>query len=171
MEFQFLCPQGHLLKIDTSLVGQKCRCPHCSVEFLVPEPDDSPPVPPPEPNAFPGIRTGDPRRDAKVGNLSPDQIGAQFGVAAAETQSLVHIPCPKGHVLETPRDMLGTEAMCPLCQEQFHLRLEDSEEYRRQKAEQQERREQKLGQAWLFWSIAIAAVVLLGLVLLIALAS
>jgi hypothetical protein len=172
MAFQFLCPEGHLLEIEESQVGQKCRCPQCSVEFLVPEPDAPPPVQPSEPSGFPVIRTGDPHKDvANVGGLSADDVAAGFGVPAAETRSLVHIPCPRGHVLETPREMIGQDAMCPFCQTQFHLRLEDSEEYRRQQAEQQERREQRVGQTWMYWSFAIAAVVLLGLLLLIVLST
>ena len=168
MAFQFLCPEGHMLEVDESQVGQPCKCPQCSLEFLVPSPDDgNSPEEPSEPGGFPDIRTGDPRKDVEKAGLSPDQASTQFGTPAAETQSLVHIPCPKGHILETPRDMIGQDAVCPFCQVQFHLRLEESEEYRREKAEQLERHEQKLGQTWLYWSIAIAVVVLLGLLLLI----
>ena len=66
--------------------------------------------------------------------------------------------------------MLGHDAMCPFCRVQFRLRLKDSTEYARQKASQQ-RRKAKLGRVRVYWSVASAAAILAGLILLIALAS
>jgi len=199
MAFQFLCPQGHLLQTDESQVGQQCRCPYCGVEFLVPPPSgegsaEQPaagqegawsatpavagsqealfdePVPDEhdggaEGNAeegFPGIRTAANQDD-------PPEVPA-FGLAAAEQATTVHIICPRGHVLETPREMLGQDAMCPYCQAKFRLRFEDTEEYRREQQMQRERHEQKLGKAWMNWAIAVAVVVVMGVVILIAMA-
>jgi hypothetical protein len=51
---------------------------------------------------------------------------------------LWHIPCPKGHELEVPEEMLGQDAMCPHCSVQFHLRERDSVEYKRQKQQELE---------------------------------
>lgn len=186
MVFQFLCPRGHLLQVEESLAGQLCQCPHCESEFLVPQPcgdprpdhlpvahaqtgDPSalhvgPPDPPFPQGAFPGIRTGATAAD------DPAEAAAQLGLGIAPHQDFLHIPCPKGHLLETPRDLLGQDAMCPFCQSQFRLRLADSREYRREQAERQQRRELKLGQSWLQWAIATAVVVVLGVIALVALA-
>ncbi len=190
MAFQFLCPQGHLLQGEASQTGQKCKCPYCQSEFLVPAPAQAPegdpgagssgpavdeaPVfgrttPSPDgdnpPGVFPGIRVG------PAGGATPIDSAPQFGGASAEGQSLLHIPCPNGHILETPREMLGQDAMCPFCQAQFRLRFEDSQERRREKSDQRARREQKLGTAWMNWAIAAAVVVVLGIVVLIAIAA
>ena len=73
--------------------------------------------------------------------------------------------------METPRKMLGQDAMCPYCQVQFRLRFEDSVEHRREKAEQRERKELKQGQAWMHWAIAVAVVAVLGVFLLIYMAA
>lgn len=213
MMFQFLCPRGHLLQDDESQAGQRCKCPYCESEFLVPqasrdprpdhlpvaraEPDSlsstghkppparepspgehrsappprpaaagheppSPPEPPAAEDVFPGIRTG-----GKVAG-DPAEVSSQLGFGDAGQRDLLHIPCPKGHPLETPREMLGQDAMCPFCQSQFRLRLEHSQEYQREKAERRERRERKLGKAWLHWTIATAVVVILGVILLVA---
>jgi hypothetical protein len=63
--------------------------------------------------------------------------------------------------------MLDQEALCPFCQVQFRLRLEDSVEYREEKAKERARREMRAGQLWLRWAIVAAVVVVLGLILLI----
>jgi choline-glycine betaine transporter len=80
---------------------------------------------------------------------------------------LVHVPCPTGHVLETPCEMLGEKALCPFCHAQFDLQLEDSLEYKTQMAEQQERREQKSRQIWFYGVIIATAAIVLMLILLI----
>ncbi len=172
MAFQFLCPQGHVLQGEQSQTGQKCKCPYCQTEFLVPAAavTDAAPAandqiaPPPKgpPDAFPGISVGGPRQ-----GVAEDTV-PKFGDAAPEQQSLLHIPCPNGHVLETPREMLGNDAICPFCNVQFRLRLENSEERRRQNEEQQARRDNKLATAWMNWAIAAAVVVVFGLIGLIA---
>jgi DNA-directed RNA polymerase subunit RPC12/RpoP len=184
MAFQFLCPEGHLLQGHESQAGQRCKCPYCSVEFLVPQPPGEPAAveaavegtPPPtadyqpaepyyeeptEPD-FPGIRTGH-------GGEDPAAVSA--ALPAAQEQPLVHILCPNGHELETPREMLGQDAMCPYCQAVFRLRFEDSVEHRRQVEEERERREIKLGRAWMYWSIAVASVVVLGVIILVVVAA
>ncbi|MHC4178883.1 MAG: hypothetical protein ACYSWU_15330 [Planctomycetota bacterium] len=189
MEFQFICPRGHRLQGDESQTGQHCKCPYCESEFLVPQPSRDPrpdhlPVahaetggpapahdqPPPasEPavggESFPAIRTG-----PQAGG-DPADVAAQLGFGDARQMDLLHIPCPNGHLLETPRDMLGQDAMCPHCRAQFRLQFEESQEYQREKAEQRERRERKLGKAWLHWAIATAVVVVLGVIFMVAFA-
>jgi hypothetical protein len=207
MEFQFLCPQGHLLQGDDSQVGQQCKCPYCGTEFLVPPPSGETPADEQhaaqqgawsstpatagshaavfdnaeepaqyegqapqasaeeageEEGGFPGIRIGGP-------HAHPDEVPA-FGLVAAEQAAMVHVVCPNGHVLETPREMLGQDAMCPYCQATFRLRFEDTEEYRREREAQRERHELKLGKAWMNWAIAIGVVVVMGVILLVAMA-
>lgn len=78
-----------------------------------------------------------------------------------------HIPCPNGHELDTPRDMLGQEVLCPHCGEQFLLREKDSVEYKQKQQRETEAKERKRGQFWLNWAIAFAVLVLVGLVILI----
>ena len=81
----------------------------------------------------------------------------------------MHIPCPKGHELETPVEMLDTEVLCPTCQTQFRLRRQDSIEFIKKKEETDRLREIKLGNAWLTWAItAVVIVVVLLLSLIVA---
>jgi len=175
MAFQFLCPRGHILQTEESMVGQCCKCPYCESEFVVPQPagtgeqaaepweeDVSSPVfDEPDEAGLPLVRGG-------VGTDDPSAVAAVL--PSPDTQPMLHLLCPQGHQLETPREMLGEDAMCPYCQTVFRLRFEDSLEYRRQKDEERQRREQKLGRAWLHWSIAAAVVVVLGVILLVVLA-
>ena len=82
---------------------------------------------------------------------------------------ILHIPCPNGHELETPEEMVGQDVICPFCGEQFQLRLKDSVEHKRERALERELREIKSGQMWFNWAIVIAVLVVLGLIVLIAL--
>jgi hypothetical protein len=77
---------------------------------------------------------------------------------------LLHIPCPNGHELETPLDMLEQEVFCPQCNAQFRLRKKDSVEYKRKKEEGDRIKEIKSGNFWL--KMAIVAAVLVGLLVL-----
>ena len=88
----------------------------------------------------------------------------EVNVIDQHSEAVVHIPCPNGHQLETPREILGEDAMCPICQAQFPLRLENSIEYRRHRAEQFEQRERQIGNQWMNAAI-IAAMVVLGAVI------
>ena len=74
---------------------------------------------------------------------------------------LLHIPCPNGHELETPLDMLEQEVLCPTCNAQFRLRKKNSREYKRKKEETELIKEIKTGNLW--FNIAIVAAVLVGL--------
>jgi hypothetical protein len=142
MSFQFLCPQGHLLQAELQHVGRECRCPFCGTACLIPWPYR--PTPPP---------------------LAPERSAEKLSVLYQ--LPLVHVPCPAGHVLETPCEMLGEKALCPFCHAQFDLQLEDSLEYKTQMAEQQERREQKSRQIWFYGVIIATAAIVLMLILLI----
>ena len=116
----------------------------------------------PEAAAFPGIRT---ETEAGPGDVA-QQVPVNLEAPRAADLPVAHVDCPNGHTLETPREMLDQDALCPFCQVQFRLRLEDSIEYREEKAKEQERRELRAGQMWLRWAIAAAVVVVLGLILL-----
>lgn len=175
MAFPFLCPQRHLLQADESEVGHQMQCPYCGVVFVVPPPvpgsalDPAPPTPPASPESgpqahdFPGVRT-EPRAGQAPGAVAADP--AEFRLSTAADLPIVHIVCPNGHSLETPQEMLGQEALCPFCQTQFRLRLEDSAEYREEKAKEKALREIRAGQLWLRWAITAAVVVAFGLIVL-----
>ncbi len=146
MTFQFTCPQGHLLSGEENQAGQHCNCPQCGMLFVIPAPAHEP-----EP-AFPGFGPG----QSTGGGVLPTE------------PRLLHIPCPNGHELETPPEMLEQEVMCPHCGVQFRLRERDSAEYKRARSEERERRERKMGNAWFNWAIVIAVLVVIGLIALIA---
>ena len=88
--------------------------------------------------------------------------------AAPAEPAIYHIPCPNGHELEVPEEMLKQEVICPFCEVQFYLRLKDSVEYKKQKQEEEEKKARKAGKAWLHWSVAIGVIVLLALLALVA---
>lgn len=81
---------------------------------------------------------------------------------------LLHIPCPNGHELETPKDMIGQDVLCPHCEVQFRLREKDSVEFKRKKQRDEEIRDRKTGNAWFNWAVVVAVIVLLGLIIMIA---
>lgn len=139
MAFQFQCPQDHLLEGDESQAGQAINCPVCGVLFLIPEPVASVPTPVETPQ--------EPEKPAEP--------------------ELLHIPCPNGHELEVPPEMLDTDVLCPQCNVQFHLRARDSVEHRRRREEQQRIRDEKMNKFWLNFSIGAAVVVVLLLLTLV----
>jgi hypothetical protein len=186
MPFQFLCPQGHLLQGDEAHMGMQTHCPQCGVLFIIPTvPAAQMPVgdgpaesenrwEPRSPQSYLGSLTGgaspahkqnDPGTagapDVAVG---PNRSPAVESEPKIDPQSTVlHIPCPNGHELESPLQMLGQEVLCPHCGAQFLLRREDSVEVR----QEEELREQRRAEAWLRWSIAAAVIVLAGLLAMI----
>ena len=83
--------------------------------------------------------------------------------------SVLHVLCPKGHSLETPREMLGQDAICPHCDTEFRLCYETSIEYRKEKEAQEEEEEIEVGNVWMNFSIIAAVVVILGIIFLIVL--
>ena len=82
-----------------------------------------------------------------------------------------HIPCPKGHLLETPNDMLDQDVLCPFCETQFTLRKFQSVEETEKRERARALRDELTGQLWLKWAIGIAAVVILGVIIMIAVAA
>ena len=161
MSYQFHCPHGHLLEGEPEQAGQPCNCPLCGVLFLIPPPLPEHTAAAPPATAPPPAATASPESTAAV----------SFDPTGKSPQTLLHIPCPKGHELEVPRDMLDQFVECPQCGEQFHLRERNSVEHKKKRADELERKWERRGQMWLNWSIAIAVMVVLGLISLIALRS
>jgi hypothetical protein len=179
MTFQFLCPQGHLLQGEESHMGMQCQCPQCGVNFIIPtveraqqsqavETGAAPQTPQID---LPPLRADDGLSDAggaaaASGGLdaleaAPIDTGALDDAAVAET--LLHIPCPNGHELEVPVDMVGQRAMCPHCNVEFRLRQEKSVEYIRQ----QELLDRKRAEFWFRLAIIAAGVVVAVLLVMV----
>lgn len=95
----------------------------------------------------------------------PTQFESPPGVeeGEAEESGFLHIPCPNGHELETPYDMLGQEVLCPHCNAQFLLRMEDSREHH----EKMEKHFEERGKFWFNWAIAAAVLIGGGLLILL----
>jgi rubredoxin len=146
MSFQFECPNGHLLEGTPDQAGQQCHCPTCGMLFLIPEPAEE--EAPTEAAGWPGA-------------------GGSRGLGP-KAPELYHIPCPNGHELETPPEMLEQEVLCPQCNAQFKLRRKDSVEFKRQEEEARMIKEHKLGTAWLQGAIIVAVLIVIGLGALIA---
>lgn len=197
MGFHFFCPQGHILEAEIEQVGQAAVCPFCGTEMLIPAPLNQPTaassqedsrqasvnVPTEsallghgQEDAIGGEVRGSPSF-ASVSGLSVEPgafelsagpepaIGVSLG--AEESQSVFHIPCPNGHILETPADMLGTPVMCPMCQTTFEPQYEASGEYRRKREEMAAAAAARAARFWLQLAIGAAIIVLGGLIMLI----
>lgn len=79
---------------------------------------------------------------------------------------VVHLACPHGHELETPRDLLGTDVACPVCGVEFRLRREDTSEYRAEKRAERERKELQFGNKMMNFAIVTAVLVVLAIILM-----
>ncbi len=158
MAFQFQCPNGHVLEGEPEQAGLSCQCPLCGVLFIIPAPLPTAAAPEP-PSPEPAAPAAPPAETTPL----------PFTPEGTEAAPLLHIPCPQGHELEVPREMLNQFVECPHCQAQFHLRERDSVEYRKKYAADQQRKWDQRGQAWLQWTIILAVIVVLGLITLIAL--
>ena len=184
MSFQFTCPQGHLLEGDPAHAGMQSQCPLCGSLFIIPQPpavdpygavapqwtagagDVAPGVPG---EAFPQLNVDLPNpglpAEPAAGPLVVDAPDA--GPPEEDPNRIVHIRCPNGHELETPMSMVGSDAMCPHCEAQFQLRYEDSLEYQDQKIKEREQRDAAFGRKALQWAIVMAALVIIGLLVMI----
>ncbi len=112
------------------------------------------------------------RSRSNLNELAQDSPNVASGWAEADTANEVkiwHIPCPKGHILDTPDDMLDQDVLCPYCETQFTLRKMKSVEETEKRDQARAIREERRGQLWLNWAIGIAAVVILGIIVMIAL--
>jgi len=92
--------------------------------------------------------------------LTPE-VGLSVGGPA-----VYHIPCPNGHPLECPVDMLDQEVLCPECHVQFRLSEKDSVEHKQRREQARALREAKQGNLWLTWSIVFAVVIVVALIVM-----
>jgi hypothetical protein len=134
-------------------------------------------TPAPAEPGFPGVVTGPtitgPTNEVPQFQPEPQPPSEPAPAPAAEPvpekqePRIVRIPCPQGHELQTPMDMIGQDVLCPFCSTQFHLKFEDSVEYKEEQAKLKQRREEQLNQAALKWSIIAAVVVVVGILAMI----
>jgi hypothetical protein len=176
MAFHFRCPQGHVLEGDEANMGLQTQCPFCDVVFVIPVVESPPqeedsPHEAYDPTAMqPDVREFLEQVVAVPAGRAAREVSA--GQVAASTPRVVsaeplepaflHIPCPNGHELESPRDMLGQRVLCPHCNAKFRLRSANSREHR----EEEEQLDRAQGRFWIKWSVA-AAVVIGGSVLVL----
>jgi hypothetical protein len=181
MPFQFLCPQGHLLEGNESDMGLECHCPQCGTAFIIPTIDRSGQASAPAPVQQPAqsaIQRSRPRRDqalealeAAAESTAPkkpakldDDLLEDAGIGSVVDEPMLHIPCPNGHELETPYDMLGQRAMCPHCGAEFKLKREKSVEYLRE----QEIIERQRAKFWFQLAVIAAGFVVVVILAMIA---
>lgn len=126
-------------------------------------------------DATPGASSPAPFTDFQI-QTEPAAAGAEVAAPAPPVEEpkpepppekqeprVVRIPCPQGHELQTPMDMVAQDVLCPICGTQFHLRYEDSVEFKEEQAELQRRKAERVNQVALKWSIGAAVVVVLGI--------
>jgi DNA-directed RNA polymerase subunit RPC12/RpoP len=106
-----------------------------------------------------------------LNELSRGTTAGGWDESTSEAPRIWHIPCPKGHILETPDDMLDQEVLCPYCETQFTLQKFQSVEETEKRERARAIRDEKHGQLWLKWAIGIAAVVILGVIVMIAISA
>jgi hypothetical protein len=114
---------------------------------------------------FPGQQPGygDPAFGGGQQNFAPPEPEAK------PEPRIFRILCPKGHELQTPEDMLGTQALCPYCNTQMELRYEDSVEYKKQQELEQRLQEEKTGRFWMkvsIWGAVIVGLLFVGLIVM-----
>jgi hypothetical protein len=114
------------------------------------------------PRIGPKVSFPDVTSSEATGRQAFDPLGEVTG------PKMLHIPCPKGHELETPPEMLGEDVICPHCGSQFTLKEKDSVEYKRKKKQEQEKRDIRSGKNWFAWAVVTVAIVLIGLIVMIA---
>lgn len=101
---------------------------------------------------------------------APPQTGdAQPSTSASRQPRILHIPCPRGHELQTPEEMLDQEALCPYCRTQFRLQYKNSVEYRREKERAEEERQARVNRLAIKLSIWGTVLVLLFVIVLVVL--
>jgi len=225
MNFQFYCPQGHLLQADTAHAGSVIVCPICGTQFIIPAPPPqavpvaTPVVSPAAPISQTvqqgneldftssssagraGGRKGNDLNallgggsDANAADNAPEEASpfammqeqkekekrekaaadakkaltsATKAPPKAEELPMVHIPCPKGHVLDVDKEMIGQRVQCPVCRAVYDLKLENSLEYIQEKKKAQELEEMRLGKIWIVRAIIAAILCVLFLIVMI----
>jgi hypothetical protein len=96
-------------------------------------------------------------------------------IANRAAAKILHIPCPNGHQLDAPIEMLEQDVLCPHCEVQFRLHERDSVEFKQRQELAHEQAAQlvefEAGMFWLKWAIAAAVLVAAALFLLIVLSN
>lgn len=196
MNFQFCCPNNHLLQGDDTQAGSVITCPVCQVKFIIPSPAPQSPVASPSAgheafppggegtspfspsrfptDMFPGQNSPsenplDFRRNSQPFTVGSGEYGStrQFAPKTASTVTHLHIPCPNGHIMEITRDFLGEEVVCPQCSRDFVLRFENTLEYRKERDAKETVIATKYAQRWLQFAIALAVAIFLMVIILI----
>jgi hypothetical protein len=187
MTFQFLCPQGHLLQGEEQHMGMQCQCPQCGVAFIIPTIERPGAAPSLSGSSLDLAPIEDEKIDEEelapdLSGLAPGQSGLEHlddeyfnseNLAAGSIEinevvdelgeTLLHIPCPNGHVLDVPLDMIGARVMCPHCRAEFRLKREKSIEYLRE----QELIDARRARFWFRLAILAASVVGIALIVMI----
>ena len=178
MTFQYTCPQGHLLEGDASQAGQQVQCPTCGVLLVVPAvtqpaaPTVAPAAPPVAAvplDAVPLETAESSGRFDPFADVGPSggRAGAFLDGAAAGPK-MVHVPCPAGHILETPQDTMGQTVMCPHCGQMFDLQMKNTLEFKRDKQRIDDKRIRRSSELWMRWAIAAAILIVIGLIVIFA---
>ena len=161
-------------------MGMQCQCPQCGTAFIIPT------VEQPGHSQSQGASARAPA-EIELEPLAPldalgqleRSAGPRRSTATVDTsglddsdlsapvvdEPLLHIPCPNGHELETPLDMIGQRAMCPHCGAEFRLKREKSIEYLRQQ-EILDRRRAKFWFQLAIVSASFVVVVLLAMIVI-----
>jgi len=105
--------------------------------------------------------------DGPLDQSAVSQIETGRPPGSESFQDILHIPCPLGHILETPPEMLGIAVMCPICQTTFEPQYEASQEYRQKREEMAAKAAERAARFWLQLAIGAAILVLGGLIMLI----
>lgn len=119
-------------------------------------------APGPPAEAAPQIQVGAPAPPAEAAPAAPAEPAKPAEPEKKEPR-IVRIPCPQGHELQTPMDMVNQDVLCPICNTQFHLRYQDSIEFKEEQAELRRLKDAQLNQAALKWAIIAAVVVVVGI--------
>ncbi len=82
---------------------------------------------------------------------------------------IFRILCPNGHELQTPEDMLGTQAMCPYCNAQMDLKYEDSVEFKQIQEREQRIKDEQTSRFWMkasIWGAVIVGLLFIGMIVM-----
>lgn len=150
MSFEFYCPNGHLLEGDDEQLGTQGRCPICNVMFTFPTTTlvarreklrhDA------------KVRVDEGKAEAAEPELPPEPIVPE--------RRVIQVLCPKGHVLDTPEELLGSEVKCLRCKTRFVPTTERSVAYLRNKHRYETQKGEEQGRFWMGAAVlAVTAVV------------
>jgi hypothetical protein len=82
---------------------------------------------------------------------------------------IFRILCPNGHELQTPEDILVTQAMCPYCNAQMDLKYEDSVEFKQIQEREQRIKDEQTSRFWMkasIWGAVIVGLLFIGMIVM-----